>query len=254
MILIAIPERDFDPTECSIPWKVLTDAGHKVKFATPSGRAGEADERVITGRGFGPLRAVFAATSRSVEIYNRMRQDEDFRKPIPYRDLDGERFDGLVLPGGHASGMKEYLEAVELQRLAAGFFARNKPVASICHGVIILARARMPETGRSPLFGRKTSALPALMELSAWWSTRLWLGNYFKTYPQTVQEIVTAELERPEDFIVGPCSLRHDTEQNPERGFVVVDGLYVSARWPGDAYRFATNFLEALKGVNYPHD
>ena len=32
------------------------------------------------------------------------------------------------------------------------------------------------------------------------------------------------------------------------RAFVVVDGHYVSARWPGDAYTFARRF-EALPGA-----
>jgi len=247
MILIAIPHTDFDPTETAIPWRVLTQAGYQVRFATPSGRKGEADERVVTGKGFGPLSTFFAATRDSIETYKELRDHEPFEKPISYDDIIEEEFDGLLLPGGHASGMKEYLEAETLQQCAASFFARNKPVGAICHGVIVLARARMPQSKRSPLFGRKTTALPAFMELSAYWSTRLWLHDYFKTYPETVQQIVSRELKDKRGFITGPRSLRRDSQETPEKGFAVIDGNYISARWPGDAYHFAHGFLGILE-------
>ena len=34
MIIIALPQRDFDPTEVVVPWQVLRDARHAVRFAT----------------------------------------------------------------------------------------------------------------------------------------------------------------------------------------------------------------------------
>ena len=36
-VLMPLPERDFDPTEAAVTWKVLRDAGHTVRFATPKG-------------------------------------------------------------------------------------------------------------------------------------------------------------------------------------------------------------------------
>lgn len=247
MILIAIPHNDFDPTETAIPWKVLTEAGHQVRFATPSGRKGKADPRVVTGEGFGPLRTFFAASSHSIEVYGELSEDESFRRPMAYGDIVEEDFDGLLLPGGHAPGMREYLEAEALQQCAASFFAGNKPVGAICHGVIVLARARMPRGDRSPLHDRRTTALPAFMELSAWWSTRLWLHDYFRTYPETVQRIVSRELKDEHQFVPGPHSLRRDSAGSIERGFAVQDGNYVSARWPGDAYCFAHGFRGVLE-------
>lgn len=120
-------------------------------------------------------------------------------------------------------------------------------MGAICHGVIVLARARMLQSTRSPLFGRATTALPAFMELSAYWSTRLWLHDYFRTYPETVQQIVSRELRDNRDFMVGPRSLRRDSLEATNRGFTVIDGNYISARWPGDAYRFAHGFLGILE-------
>ena len=36
-VLIPLPDRDFDVTEVAVPWRLLTDAGHEVVFATERG-------------------------------------------------------------------------------------------------------------------------------------------------------------------------------------------------------------------------
>lgn len=249
MILIVIPHEDFDPTEAAVPWKVLTKAGLEVRFATPEGRRGKADHRVLTGKGFGLWRPFLMAGRNGIDLYRELEEDDHFRNPIPYTKIEGQSIQGLILPGGHAPGMKEYLESDVVQRVVAGLFETNKPVGAICHGVIVAARSKSSATGRSVLFGRKTTALPRFMELPAWVITRAWLGSYFRTYPETVQEIVTRALEKQGDFLVGPRSLRRDSEERPDKGFAVTDGKYVSARWPGDAYRFATAFLDAVKST-----
>jgi protease I len=65
-----------------------------------------------------------------------------------------------------------------------------------------------------------------------------------------VQKEVTLALKQPSDFIVGPVfSLRAALRDSPTKlnlGFTVQDGQYLSARWPGDAHRFATEFLGLL--------
>lgn len=78
------------------------------------------------------------------------------------------------------------------------------------------------------------------------WSTgsgfdgrRLWLGRYYRTYPQCLQDEVKAALENPRDFIAGPPAITRDSPANLAPGFAVRDGTYLSARWPGDAHSFA---------------
>ena len=41
-VLIPLPSHDFDPTEASISWKIIRDAGHEVIFATVDGRRAHA--------------------------------------------------------------------------------------------------------------------------------------------------------------------------------------------------------------------
>ena len=95
------------------------------------------------------------------------------------------------------------------------------------------------------LHGRRTTALLRSQEMLAFTLTRLWLGDYYRTYPQTVEDELTAALARKEDFERGPNSFSRDTPDRPD-GFAVIDGTYVSARWPGDAHRFSLAFGSVL--------
>jgi protease I len=128
----------------------------------------------------------------------------------------------------------------------AAFFASGKPVGAICHGVVLAARAQTP-SGKSVLHGRKTTALTRQMEMTAWRLTRLTHGDYYRTYPVTVEDEVRAALAHPTDFATGPTSLTRDSLTHPDRGFTVRDQNYLSARWPGDAHRFALAFDEMLQ-------
>jgi putative intracellular protease/amidase len=112
--------------------------------------------------------------------------------------------------------------------------------------VLVLARARHPETGRSVLHGRRTTALLASQELTAWGMTALWLGAYYRTYPTSVQAEVTAALAHPRDFVPGPFTIRREGPSRPRVGFVVRDGNYLSARYYVDAYAFARAFVAML--------
>lgn len=58
---------------------------------------------------------------------------------IAFRDVRPEEYAGMVISGGRAP---EYLRYdADLIRLVRYFFEKNLPVASICHGVEILAAA-----------------------------------------------------------------------------------------------------------------
>ena len=78
--------------------------------------------------------------------------------------------------------------------------ALGRPVGAICHGVLVLARARDPRTGRSVLAPVRTTCLPKYMERTAYALTFWKLGRYYRTYPAYVEDEVKAALERPEQF------------------------------------------------------
>ena len=70
---------------------------------------------------------------------------------IAFKEVKAEDYVALVLPGGRAP---EYLRYdADLIRVTQHFFSANKPVASICHGIEILAAAEV-------LHGRKVTTIP----------------------------------------------------------------------------------------------
>jgi hypothetical protein len=57
---------------------------------------------------------------------------------------------------------------------------------------------------------------------------------------------VIAALADPADFERGPRAVKRGTDGDDSAAFVVQDGNYLSARWPGDAYLFARRFERML--------
>jgi protease I len=245
-VLLPIPTADFDPTEASVPWKILRAHGIAVVFATPDGKPGQADTRMLTGHGLGVLARLLKADANGRQAYAEMAASTEFLRPITYAEARISDVQGLLLPGGHAPGMKPYLESMQLQSLVAAAFAAQKPVGAICHGVVLAARSRVAGNC-SVLFGLKTTALTRQMEITAWLLTRASLGSYYRTYPTTVEDEVTAALASSGDFMRGPISTRRDAASRLDLGFTVRNGNYLSARWPGDAHRFATEFAGMLQ-------
>lgn len=283
-ILIPIPDRDFDPTEVAVSWWVLTQSGHRVIFATETGTPGEADDIMVTGRGLDiwsalpllgaiPLIGLTLRANKAGRIaYRDMVRSNEFQHPIAWAQATLDGVDALLLPGGHrARGMRSYIDSDILHRLVVDAFARGLVVAAICHGVLLAARSVAPETGRSVLYGRRTTALTWAMERSAWRLTRFtrfWDRDYYRTYTEepgqpngymSVQAEVTRALEDPTDFRdvargsphwrLKTSGMARDTPTDSRPAFVVDDGDYVSARWPGDTHTFATVLSQKLNAA-----
>lgn len=207
-------------------------------FATENGSVAPAcDPLLIEGVLFGKL----GAADEPIAFYRQMEADAAFRAPVSWRGLDPLAFDALVLPGGHAPGMVQYLGSAELQALVAAFFATGRPVGAICHGVLVAARARA-------LRDRRTTCLPKYMERSAYLLTFWKLGRYYRTYPAYVEDEVRTSLRySAAQFVRGPRTVsRRGTADDDAAAFAVEDGSYVSARWPGDAYLFSRLLLARL--------
>ena len=277
-----LPALDFDPSEAAVSWQVLTAAGHRVVFATPDGWMAQADSRMLTGEGldlwsFVPglrlvrlVGLVLRANAAARAAHASMVQESAYRWPESYGQLEASSFDALILPGGHrARGMRAYLEDERLHLLVAAFFDADKPVAAICHGTVLAARSQSTRTGKSVLFGRRTTGLTWQLERSAWLTMKLfgrfWDADYYRTYPELPGEpigfrSVEAEVRRaladPGDFLDVDrgaegyfrkvSGLFRDSLKDDRPAWVVRDGKYLSARWPGDVHTFARAFARIL--------
>ena len=243
-VLVPLPDHDFDVTEVAVPWKLLREAGHDVVFATETGATPACDPLLLTGVVFGKL----GARPEPIAFYRELEAAPEFVSPRRWSECTATDHDALLLAGGHAPGMKQYLDGAEVHRITAEFFAGPRPIAAICHGVLVAARSQA-STGerRSVLHGLRTTCLPKYMERGAYLATFWRRGRYYRTYPTYVEDEVIAALARPEDFERGPRELsRRGTRDDHSHAFVVEDGRYVSARWPGDAYLLAQRLIARL--------
>lgn len=69
-----------------------------------------------------------------------------------FKDVNPEEYDGLVIPGGRAP---EFIRNYpEVEKIVKHFFEKNKPVAAICHGPLVLNAFGL-------LKGRKVSSYSA---------------------------------------------------------------------------------------------
>ena len=281
-VLIPIPDRDFDPTEVAVSWQVLTSDGHSVVFATESGAPATADDIMVTGRGLdlwseipvlGRITVVgrfLRANTDARNAYAQMLQSAEYQQPVAWTHATLDNTEALLLPGGHRRrGMRSYIDSDILQRLVVEAFHRGLAVAAICHGVLLAARSVDPATGHSVLYGHRTTALTWKLERSAWRITRLtrfWDPDYYRTYTEetgepagymSVQSEVTRALKDPNDFCdvvrgstdwrIKTSGLSRDTATDSRPAFVVDDGTYVSARWPGDTHTFAKTLSQKLR-------
>lgn len=229
-----------------MPWRILRDAGHQIVFATErAGTVPAADSRLLTSVLFGRL----GATEEAKSFYSDLTKADEFAATVAWKDLDPGAFDGLILPGGHAPGMRQYLSSAVLRERVGMFWALGRPTGAICHGVLVLARTRDASTGRSVLADRRTTCLPKYMERSAYLITAWRLGRYYRTYPAYVEDEVKAALDDPKALFQRGARVlaARGTADDDTPAFVVQDRNYLSARWPGDAYLFSRRFLNLLE-------
>jgi len=245
-VLIMLPDTDFDVTEVAVPWYMLRRRGHEVVFATEHGDMPNADPLLLTGVLCGQL----GADPLPKLMYFDMERDPAFRKPVTWESVVPDAYDGLLLPGGHAPGMRQYLGSGLVQEKVQDFWQLDRPVGAICHGVLVLARTPAPGSARrSVLHGATVTGLPNFMEMSAYGLTCACRGRYYRTYPETVEDEVRASVGRRGQFLRGPVTFTRGSPWDSAHAYVVEHGKLITARWPGDAYLFARRFLAKLEEV-----
>jgi deglycase len=210
--------------EVMVPFQALLMVGHTVHAVCPGKKAGQTVRTAVHD-------------FEGDQTYSE-KPGHQFTLNATFAEVRAEDYDALVLPGGRAP---EYLRLnEEVLRLVRRFAGAGKPIAAICHGVLVLARAGL-------LRGRRTTCLPKYMERSAYLATFWRRGRYFRTYDAYVEDEVVAS---GTTFERGPRALfARGTRDDDSAAFVVEDGNYVSGRWPGDAYLIARRLLDRLAAL-----
>ena len=127
-----------------------------------------------------------------------MREDKAIQNPLAWT-ADGFSFgpfDLLFFPGGHEKGVRQVIDSAVVHKLLLEHFPKtrkpsNKAISAICHGVLAVSETIMPN-GKSVLHDVTTTTLPTMFEGTAYWGTRLFLGDYYKTYGAGSESVETS--------------------------------------------------------------
>jgi putative intracellular protease/amidase len=137
-----------------------------------------------------------------------------------------------AVPGEHAAAGK-----------LAAFAALRRPIAAICHGVLLLARARDPASGRSLLHGGARTCLPKVHGGAGLRPELLEARPLLPHLSAYVEDEVRAALAAPGISCAVRSRSARAAAQRRSRRLRVRGRRLLSARWPGDAYLFARKLL-----------
>ncbi|PVX51090.1 protease I [Balneicella halophila] len=125
--------------ETMVPFQMLEMVGYEVHTVCPDKKKGQSIKTAIHD-------------FEGDQTYSE-KPGHNFVLNYNFNDVKVEDYDGLVIAGGRAP---EYLRLNDkVLEFVKHFFAEDKPVAAICHGIQILTAAKVVE-------GRKLTAYPAV--------------------------------------------------------------------------------------------
>ncbi|KAJ9148497.1 Class I glutamine amidotransferase-like protein [Pleurostoma richardsiae] len=249
-VAILMADYGHDPTETAGPYSAFKEAGFDVKFVTEQGKAPQCDRRMLEGI----TQKLLGAKRTYIEQYNTMAASDENQHPLSWSapGFSLEPFDLVLLPGGHEKSVRQVIDSPVVHGLLADYLPRtrkpgSKAVAAVCHGVMALSESKGAD-GKSVIHECTTTALPARFEQVAFWGTRAFLGDYYKTYgagSENVEQSVRRSLADP--------AKQFKNSINPSP-FVVEDDKYnyISARFPGDIPLFSEKVVKLVQSLHSP--
>ncbi len=125
--------------EAMVPFQMLTMVGHTVHAVCPGKKAGESVRTAVHD-------------FEGDQTYSEKR-GHNFAINAAFDTIKAKDYDALVIPGGRAP---EYLRLNDkVLEIVRHFAEAKKPIASICHGLQVLAAA-------DALKGKRCTAYPAV--------------------------------------------------------------------------------------------
>jgi len=194
--------------ELLTPYRLLTDAGHDVRFATPGGVAPMVDEASFDDAS-GAERSALAAIAGLAD-------------PLSLDDVDVSSYDAAFYPGGHGP-MEDLAQDATSGAIITQFLDEGKPLALVCHGVAALLASRRSD-GTLTAAGRRVTAFTDEEETQAGLAARA---------PWLLESTLRA----------GGIVLEN---AEPWADHVVVDGNLVTGQNPQSSASVATKLREQL--------
>ncbi|KAL6886156.1 hypothetical protein HDV57DRAFT_508434 [Trichoderma longibrachiatum] len=240
-VIFLMADYGHDPTETCGPYTAFKAAGFNVSFATEAGKSPQCDMKMLEGL----TQRLLGASSSIVKQYRVMAESEEWKNPLSWSDeqFSLDAFNLVFLPGGHDKAVRQIIDSDRVHKLLADYFPKtkkpsNKAVGAVCHGVMVLSESKHPD-GSSVIRDCVTTALPARFEQVAFWGTRLFLGDYYKTYgagSENVEDSLTVPIYRTPANIVSLSFVVEDDNYN-----------YVTARFPGDVELLSQKLVKLVQ-------
>lgn len=130
--------------------KALIEAGFQVDLATPGGIRPTIDPLSLQPKIIGQ-----EAADRYRDCL--ARNAGRLQKPLVLAGIDVDRFDAVVVPGGHGP-MEDLYKDADMGRILVQANQASKLIASVCHGPAALLAAS-DKDGRWPFAGRRMTSL-----------------------------------------------------------------------------------------------
>ena len=194
-VIFIMADYGHDPTETAVPWAAFKTAGYEISIATEDGKGPPCDKKMVEG----VTQKLLGATKEAITKYRQMQRSEEMLHPLAWSapDFSLDPYDLVLLPGGHEKSVRQVIESPIVHKLMLDYFPKTKKpsqkvVAAVCHGIMVLSESK-DEHGHSVIHDCVTTALPTRFEQTAYWSTRAFLGDYYKTFghgSENVQESV----------------------------------------------------------------
>jgi len=247
-VVFVMADYGHDPTETAVPYSAFKSAGYDIAFVTENGKAPECDKKMLQG----VTQKLLGATKEVVSSCRAMSRSPEYLSPLSWSSpsFSLEPYDIVIFPGGHDKAVRQVIDSPRVHTLVVDHFPRvqkpsKKIVGAVCHGVMVLSSARDPATGDSVIKNCETTALPSGFEQTAYWGTRVFLGDYYKTYGAGSEDVQTSITK----VLASPTQFKATLNPGP---FIVEDEHYnyISARYPGDAQLFSEEIIKLVESFN----
>lgn len=124
--------------EIMVPFQALLMVGHQVDVVCPNKKAGEKIRTAVHD-------------FEGDQTYSE-KPGHNFTLNATFEDINPSNYDALIIPGGRAP---EYIRLNnQVLEITRHFAQTNKPIAAICHGLLVLSAAGV-------LQGKRCTAYPA---------------------------------------------------------------------------------------------
>ena len=139
-------------SEAARPWKVFTDFGYEVDFASPLG-------------GCPPVHSFGMKDPDILAFQTNENVQTKLQTTLKPSQVDWKKYDAIYYVGGHGT-MWDFPDNKELQKITLSMYEGGKVISALCHGTVALTNIKL-SNGKNLIADKKISAFSNKEEIEA---------------------------------------------------------------------------------------